>query len=192
MFLRSSHKRSACSPSIAISNSTMPTDREFSIERIPLPYFITFLCYGTWLHGRAGSVDRFHNRYGTPRLKADAKRKQYNEGLLKQPPVELNKWRRRVVLEAIKETCNIRKWWLWASNIRTNHVHSVVTARCEAKIVLNALKANATRKMREAGCWRSELSPWVRRGSKRRLWTEEHLDAAIAYVMYDQGEPLPE
>ncbi|HEY5885162.1 MAG TPA: hypothetical protein VIT88_10770, partial [Pyrinomonadaceae bacterium] len=77
------------------------------------------------------------------------------------------------------------------SNIRTNHVHSVVTARCEAKIVLNALKANATRKMREAGCWRSDLSPWVRRGSKRRLWTEKDLDAAIAYVMYDQGEPLP-
>ena len=170
----------------------MQRNHEFSIERIPLAYFITFRCYGTWLHGRAGSVDRFHNRYGTPRLPADAKRKQYNEGLLKQPPVDLNKWRRLVVLEAIKETCTIRKWWLWASNIRTNHVHSVVTARCKAKIVLNALKANATRKMREAGCWQSDLSPWVRRGSKRRLWTEEDLDGAIAYVMYDQGEPLPE
>ena len=96
------------------------------------------------------------------------------------------------MLDAIKETCRIRKWELWESNIRTNHVHSVVTARCKAKLVLNALKVNATRKMREAGCWRSDLSPWVRRGSKRYLWTEKDLDAAIAYVKYDQGEPLPE
>ena len=170
----------------------MPSDREFSIERIPLAYFITFRAYGTWLHGTANSVDRFHNRFGTPRLPADAKRKKYNESLLKQPPVELNKWRRQVVLDAIKETCRIRKWGLWESNIRINHVHTVVTAQCKAKLVLNALKANATRKMREAGCWRSDLSPWERRGSKRYLWTEKDLDAAIAYVKYDQGQPLPE
>ncbi len=43
--------------------------REFNDEHIPLAYFITFRCYGTWLHGdRRGSVDRFHNIYGTPRL----------------------------------------------------------------------------------------------------------------------------
>jgi hypothetical protein len=30
----------------------------------------------------------------------------------------------------------------------------------------------------------------VYRGSKRYLWTEKELVDAIAYVMYDQGEPL--
>jgi REP element-mobilizing transposase RayT len=170
----------------------MQGDHEFSDERIPLAYFITFRCYGTWLHGRAGSVDRFHNQYGTPRLIADNKRKQYNLKLLKQPPVDLNKWRRRVVLESIKETCKFRKWRLWASNIRTNHVHTVVSAQCKASVILNALKANATRKMREAGCWRSDRTPWVRRGSKKRLWSEEDLRNAIAYVLHEQGEPLPE
>jgi hypothetical protein len=44
--------------------------------------------------------------------------------------------------------------------------------------------------MREAGQWRSERSPWARKGSKRYLWTEQELINAIAYVMYDQGEPL--
>jgi hypothetical protein len=34
---------------------------------IPLAYFFTFRAYGTWLHGdERGSVDRFHNQYGTP------------------------------------------------------------------------------------------------------------------------------
>src|SRR5688572_30293307 len=38
-------------------------------EGIPFGYHITFRAYGTWLHGDSrGSVDRFHNRFGTPRL----------------------------------------------------------------------------------------------------------------------------
>ena len=51
----------------------------------------------------------------------------------------------------------------------------VVSANCKPKWILNAFKANATRTMREADCWHSESSPWVRRGSKR----EQQLLAAI-------------
>ncbi len=69
---------------------------------------------------------------------------------------------------------------------------SVVSANCKPEPILSALKANATRSMREAGCWPNERSPWVYRGSKRYLWTEKQLFDAIAYVLYDQGEPLPE
>ena len=32
--------------------------------KIPLAYFITFRCYGTWLHGDSrSSVDRFNRRF---------------------------------------------------------------------------------------------------------------------------------
>lgn len=170
----------------------MQTDDEYSDERIPLGYLITFRSYGTWLPGEPGSVDRFHNVYGTPRLTGDEKRKQYNRRLLEQPPVKLTAPKRAAVLSAIRETCDIRKWELWASNIRSNHVHAVISATCKPERILNALKANATRKMRESGCWASDRTPWVRRGSKRYLWTERDLNNAIAYVLYDQGEPLPE
>jgi len=94
------------------------------------------------------------------------------------------------VKEGIQETCRIRNWRLWALNIRTNHVHTVLTANCDPENVLIALKANATRKMREAGCWHSGKTPWARRGSKRRLWTDQQLTNAICYVEYEQGEPL--
>jgi hypothetical protein len=137
----------------------MHTDDEYSDERIPLGYLITFRSYGTWLHGKAGSVDRFHNMYGAPRLPGNEKRKQYNQRLLKQRPVKLDSRKRTATLVAIKETCEIRKWDLWASNIRSNHVHAVVSANCKPKRILNALKANATRKMREEGFWLSERSP---------------------------------
>jgi len=174
-----------------MASAGMRTYDEYSDERIPFGYLITFRSYGTWLHGVGGSVDRFHNIYGTPKLPADEKRKQYNQRLLKQPPFKLSAAQRAAILAAIKETCEIRKWELWASNIRSNHVHSVISANCKPRRILSALKANATRKMREAGCWNSERSPWVFRGSKRYLWTEKDLDNAIAYVLYEQGEPLP-
>jgi len=170
----------------------MQTGDGWSDERIPLGYLITFRSYGTWLHGKSGAVDRFHNVYGTPRLRSDSKRRLYNRRLLKQPPVKLIAPIRTTVLSAIKETCEIRKWVLWASNVRSNHVHSVVSADCKPELILIALKANATRKMRESGCWLGDRTPWVHRGSKKYLWTETDLDNAIAYVLYDQGEPLPE
>jgi hypothetical protein len=65
---------------------------EFSDDHIPLGYLITIRAYGTWLHGSAGSVDRFHNNYGTPKLRAGAKRKHtIGACLLKN----LSAWTRR-------------------------------------------------------------------------------------------------
>ena len=164
---------------------------EFRAEHVPLGYLISIRAYGTWLHGTAGSVDRFHNRYGTPKLPANKQRRDYNRRLLAQEPVSLGRRARRAIEQGIRETCEIRNWTLWAFNVRTNHVHTVVTASCKPKRVATAFKANATRHMRQAGCWRSERSPWVSGESKRYLWTEKSMSAAIAYVLYDQGEPLP-
>ena len=76
------------------------------------------------------------------------------------------------------------------SEPRSGSDRAVGVANCDPEIVLIALKANATRKMREAGCWNSSKTPWAKRGSKKRLWTEEQVNEAIAYVEYDQGEPL--
>ena len=165
--------------------------REFNDDHTPVGYLITFRAYGTWLHGdERGSVDRHHHIYGTPALPPGPRREQIERRLLKQPPVKLSGRQREAINFGIRETCEIRKWDLWALNVRTNHLHCVVTASCNPKTVLIALKANATRSMRELGCWRSDLSPWARGGSEKYLWTEEELANAIAYVVEDQGEPL--
>ena len=158
---------------------------------IPRGYLITFRAYGTWLHGdRRRSVDRFHNQYGTPDIPANERWHNYNERVMKLEPVKLNRIRRSAINDGIKETCELRKWKLHAANIRTNHVHVVVGTRCDPEIVLRALKANSTRKMREAGCWTSTQTPWAQKGSKRWLWTDNQLQAAIAYVRDGQGAPL--
>jgi len=165
---------------------------EFEDESIPLGYLITFRSYGTWLHGdRRGSVDRFHNRFGTPRIPHNERWQKYNRETLSNPPVKLRRRQRVAIEKAIRETCRIRKWEFWTTNIRTNHVHTVVSAPCKPEKILAAFKANATRELRESGCWHSSKSPWVDRGSKKYLWTEGDVINAVAYVEYDQGEPLP-
>jgi len=60
------------------------------------------------------------------------------------------------------------------------------------ELALNAFKANATRQMREDGCWQHSHSPWVDRGSKRYLWNERSVRLAVDYVLYGQGDELPE
>jgi REP element-mobilizing transposase RayT len=166
-------------------------DRDLHDEEIPLGYLITFRSYGTWLHGdKRGSVDRFHNRFGTPRIPPNQEWEKHNRNLLSQSPVKLSRHQRKTIEEAIRETCKIRKWEFWVTNIRTNHIHTVVSAPCKPEKILNAFKANATRKLREAGCWNSSRSPWVEKGSKRYLWTEQDLINAVVYVEYEQGETL--
>ncbi|MCI0626279.1 MAG: transposase [Acidobacteria bacterium] len=110
---------------------------------------------------------------------------------MSREPVELTASRRTEVEAAIHETCDIRGWMLRAVNIRTNHVHSVVTANRKPETVMNAFKANATRRMVGASVWQHGLKPWARHGSTRYLWTEMSLGRAVDYVINGQGNELP-
>ena len=160
----------------------------------PLAFFMTFRCYGTWLHGdERGSVDRNNNTYGTPRIPGHKKWLDVSVANLKHPPVNLDAKMRKSVEIAIIDTCNKRSWDRYAFNIRTNHVHIVLrAAQTSASRVLHALKANATRQMRQDDRWAGEHSPWSDRGSKRKLWSKGAVDAAIDYVLYGQGDELPD
>ena len=158
----------------------------------PLAYFISFRSYGTWLHGdKRGSIDRFHNRYGDPYIPPNETWQGHNRKQLKTDPFILRAKERGSVENAIRETCSIRKWDLQAFNIRTNHIHTVVTSNRKPSIVLNAFKANATRKLREDQLWAHPFSPWADKGSKIKLWNERSVASAIDYVVNGQGDDLP-
>ncbi len=162
--------------------------------KIPLAYLITFRCYGTWLHGdERGSVNRFRNQFKSSYLPPEEKWIETNTQRPKGEVVALNVSQRDLVEKAIRETCGIRGWNLQAINVRTNHVHAVVSIGAKKpEIALNAFKANATRKMRESGCWQSERSPWADKGSKRYLWNERGITLAVDYVVNGQGDELPD
>ena len=161
---------------------------------LPLAHLITFRSYGTWLHGdKRGSVDRDHNRYKSPYASPNENRKQHNQRTLKCRPVILSSNQRASVETAIRETCIRRDWLLRAINVRTNHVHTVVSiGQQKSEIALNAFKANATRQMRQDGNWLMEHSPWVDKGSRRNLWNERSVERAIDYVINGQGGDPPD
>ena len=161
---------------------------------IPLAYFITFRCYGTWLHGdERTSVDRHHHQYRAPRIPPNENWRRYNENQLKREPVILDADRRRAVEDAIREVCKFRGWCLHAISVRTNHVHVVVAiGSAKPERSLNDFKSYSTRRMRSNGCWHSIVSPWVDKGSKRHLWNERSVALAADYVVNGQGDELPE
>ncbi|MEZ5346601.1 MAG: transposase [Pyrinomonadaceae bacterium] len=138
---------------------------------IPLAVFLTFRSYGTWLHGdERGSVDRHNNFYRTPRFPANSDWRKHNKELLFHPPVKLNAAQRKSIERSIRDTCEKRGWTLFAMNVRTNHVHAVVgTGGKKPGDALIALKANATRFLREDKLWNDKHSPWAAKGSKRNM-----------------------
>ena len=56
---------------------------------------------------------------------------------------------------------------------------------------MDAFKAYSTRALRSAGLLSVSVKPWVRHGSTRYLWKERHVEKAIDYVLYGQGDEIP-
>ena len=109
-------------------------------------YFLTFACYGQWIHGsQAGSVDKNHNRLRGPLLEEDSVRLTNERRLLRCPPYLLDEQRRLCVLDAIRERCSYAGWNLLAAHVRSNHVHLVVEAEIPPELVMNSVKSYASR-----------------------------------------------
>ncbi len=160
-------------------------------QPIPLAYFITFHTYGTWLHGDIdGSVDYAHNVFGAPRLPPDPDRETRSHEQMDQPAYTLDAARRTIVLQAIQEVCVCRGWPLLAVHVRNNHVHIGVCANQVPERVMTDLKVYASRKLNAGGFDVPERKRWTRHGSTRSLWHTKHVEAAIHYVVHEQGEAM--
>jgi REP element-mobilizing transposase RayT len=168
-------------------DSTPNRDRQGAV---PSTYLITFVCYGTWLHGESGAVDRHHNLPGTPTLNADSAQLAEARERMKQQPYSLDACRRQIVLEALKEACVRRNWDLLAAHVRETHVHVVVQADEKPEYVLNALKCYASRSLNQRRLESADRRRWARHGSTRYLWDREAVVAAMHYVVTEQGEPM--
>jgi len=102
---------------------------------------------------------------------------------MSQPPVELTRDQRDVVAETIVEVCTHRRWLLHVQNVRTNHVHVIVSAvDVSPEKIMNDFKSYATRRLREAGLIGSDAKVWSRHGSTPHLYDESALLSAIHYV----------
>lgn len=158
----------------------------------PIAYLLTWTCYGTWLHGdERGSVDEQHKNYRTAFVSTDAKREQLDRDKLTRTPPLLDASARRIVEATIRRHVAIREWTLHAVNVRTNHVHVVVSCGdTHTEKAMAEMKAWTTRRLREAGCVSADATVWTHHGSKRYLWNEASLAKAVEYVSEKQGVDL--
>lgn len=158
----------------------------------PLALFLTFTCYGTWLPGDPrGSVFRNKLRGGSELIESSPILESIARRRLKNAPPHLGAPERTVVEVTIREVCHHRDWRLLALNVRTNHVHVVVYAESNPSKVMSDLKAWCTKRLVENGLVPRGHKVWTSGGSKRQLWKQDHVDAAVEYVVNGQGPDLP-
>jgi REP element-mobilizing transposase RayT len=148
----------------------------------PLAYFLTWTTYGTWLPGD----DRGWNRRGDPEIRrANPLFVEMARSLLKEPVFRLSAGDRRIVEATIRDHCRVRNWHLHAVNVRSNHVHVIVTAGgYPPDAVRDQFKAWCTRRLREAGATRGRF--WTEGASCRWINDEDALEAAVHYVIEAQ------
>ena len=72
--------------------------------------------------------------------------------------------------------------------MRSNHVHVVVSAELKPEKIMGTLKSCASRALNDA--FGNRRKRWSRHGSTRWLWEREHVTAAVAYVLQQQGRPM--
>jgi REP element-mobilizing transposase RayT len=154
-------------------------------------YFLSWTCYGTWLHGDSrGSVDKDHNKVGDPFLAPDRDHQAEMRSNMSQPAYEMDAPRRKIVLESIRQLCIKRNWSLHAIHVRNNHVHAVVTADRPPERVMHDFKSFASKGLNDAGFESKDRIRWTRGGSTKWINDDSYYFNASNYTLNKQGDPM--
>ena len=157
----------------------------------PIAYHITWTAYGTWLHGD----DRGWVEGGGAGIQPpDEASLRVAEKRMTQPAVTFDDVQRALIARVIEDHCRIRGWHIHALNVRSNHIHLVVTADRTPEEVMNQLKAWCSRKLSDAAGLPD--SPSAKKAGRRKWFTEhgstkwindeEYLENAVRYVVEGQ------
>ena len=164
-------------------------------------WFLTWTMYGNRLAGdakgfvsnvREGSGPEVrHNIPGTPHDTDIPALEVYVQEQMKGPPVRIDVAQSEALLQQFFETSDIRKSFLMAVSIMSQHVHIVVgvPGDPDPERILNDFKRYASQRLNRS--WTTPKSGrwWTRRGSKRKLQDDAAVLAAIKYTI-DQEFPL--
>ncbi len=158
----------------------------------PLAFHLIWTTYGTWL---PGDVRGWIQSGGPGVQPPDPMCEQQARESMAEPAVLLDPEQRGVVEQTIREHCGVRRWTLHSVNVRSNHVHVVVTCDCAGERARDQFKLWTSRRLSErAGL----TAPVARKAGRRHWWTEggdclpigdeQYLANAIVYVTERQGQ----
>ena len=159
------------------------------MDRDLLAYFITWTCYGTFLPGDDRGWTKWHKGDQIPQPLLE----DWCGDQMSETAVLLDPKQREIVNQVVRDHCGIRGWTLHAVNCRSNHCHVVVTAiNYDGEQVRDQFKSWAKRRLkdhqRHHDSVRGELRErwWTRKGSIRKLFDDESVEAAIIYTLEAQ------
>lgn len=147
----------------------------------PLAYHITWTAYGNWLHGDPrGWVES--GTIGV--LPPDDARYRDAVASLADTPVRFTSVQRAIIDQTLVEHCRLRKWELHARNVRSTHVHLVVTAPLLPEPVMDQFKAWCSRRLNEAN---GAKRKWFTvHGSTKWINDEDYFERAVRSVLEGQ------
>ncbi len=159
----------------------------------PAAYFLTFSCHGARLHGdERGSVRRSWNTPATPLYGPDERLHEAERSQMLHEPFVMNAAQRGCVVEQLLETSRFRSWPVHAMNVRTRHVHVVVSApEVAPERVMNDLKVWSTKRLRASRLVDQHQPIWSRHGSTIYVWRDDTVADVCWYVNECQGDWIP-
>jgi REP element-mobilizing transposase RayT len=157
----------------------------------PLAYFITFRTHGSWLPGDRRGYTVQGSKVETPLRPPGPGLVEYAGWWMENPPVRLTRPQRDSVAQTLERVASVRGWVIHGQNVRTNHVHLVISAPEPPTLVMNSLKSWATRDLRAAALVGPHDAVWARHGSTRYLWDESAVSNVWTYIVYGQDKPGP-
>jgi REP element-mobilizing transposase RayT len=109
---------------------------------------------------------------------------------MKESAYALDHPRREIVVRAIVDVCEFRRWRLLAAHVRENHVHVLVDADSDPDRIAIDFKSYASRALNFSGLDGNRTRRWTRHASTRRLYGPDAVTRAVRYVISGQGEPM--
>tara|TARA_R110000782_G_scaffold131928_4_gene223801 strand:- start:2260 stop:2751 length:492 start_codon:yes stop_codon:yes gene_type:complete len=156
----------------------------------PLAFFLTWTTYGTWLPGDPrGSTDHDRDSIRPRRIAPNDPLRSHATRIQRSDALTLKPESRAAVQQMIHALARDKGWVVHALNVRSNHVHLVITAPGDPNRVMTACKAFATQRLRQRGHFTPDQIIWTRHGSTRWINDPKSLEAAIQYARDFQDRP---
>lgn len=157
-------------------------------------YFLTFATYGTHLHGdERGSTDRKATSLRESHVAPDPALQAQMRLRMTHGEMILTGAMRACVRAGIVDQCSFRSWNLIEQNVRTNHVHILLSCSVEdGTKCYGQMKARLTRLLRDAGLTGSDQPVWAERGKAMLVVGEDAVSRVVRYIRDEQGPDLPD
>ncbi len=144
-------------------------------------YHITFGTYGTRLHGGvAPTVALPRNHYEEDFEAPNAVRYEMSRELMREKPCVLSSEQRRFLENGIPAICDRGKWLYHIAAVQEDHVHILLSADADPKVVRQWLKTWLSQSL---NAHYGKRTWWAKGGSGKWVFEEDYFNNVHQYIL---------